>query len=52
MTPDQYAELVSSFVIMGRAGANADPRHPMRAAWENARRQIEEYQAEKRGSAS
>ena len=34
--------LEAAFFAMGRAGANADMQHPLRGAWEEARRVLEE----------
>jgi hypothetical protein len=34
------AALVNAFVAMGRAGANADTKHQLRSAWEDARSAI------------
>lgn len=40
-SPDLLAALEEAFVAMGRAGANANLKHPQRKAWEKAREAIE-----------
>ena len=38
---EQRQALEAAFVAMGKMGANADTKHPLRAAWELARRALD-----------
>ena len=38
--PQLLSALINALVFMGRAGANADTKHPLRPAWEDARAAI------------
>jgi ABC-type nitrate/sulfonate/bicarbonate transport system substrate-binding protein len=49
--PDLLAALTNALVAMGRAGANADTKHPLRGAWEDARAAIAKAGSEGRSRA-